>query len=215
MQASTPSVGPMHCPRPRVSDRPAACNTEVTVALNFGGKTWSISPEDMNLGTPPDAPQGQCLGGIFDLGQGTSIQGGGGNPSWVVGDTFLKNVYSVFRADPPAVGFASLAGNVQASASGSPVSVGVSATGSGTPTGTGSPVGTTSLGAPAGTASDPFKNGTPTFAFSGATGASSQTATVGSGSSSGSGSTSGAMAAVPGVLAASVFALAGALAIVF
>ncbi|KAJ7128505.1 hypothetical protein C8R44DRAFT_873222 [Mycena epipterygia] len=27
---------------------------------------------------------------------------------WIVGDTFLKNVYSVFRYKPPSVGFASL-----------------------------------------------------------------------------------------------------------
>ena len=77
----------------------------------------------MNLGTVSD---GMCLGGIFDLGLGSSIGSGGGNPSWVVGDTFLvsrrvtfvlhgtdcaaqqKNVYSVFRANPPSVGFAQL-----------------------------------------------------------------------------------------------------------
>lgn len=29
--------------------------------------------------------------------------------SWIVGDTYLKNFYSVFRYDPPAVGFAPLA----------------------------------------------------------------------------------------------------------
>ena len=35
-------------------------------------------------------------------------QGQDGIPSWIIGDTFLKNVYSVFRfSDPPAVGFAS------------------------------------------------------------------------------------------------------------
>jgi cathepsin D len=43
----------------------------------------------MNIGATTDDPS-KCLGAIFDLGQGTSIQGGGGNPSWVVGDTFLK-----------------------------------------------------------------------------------------------------------------------------
>ena len=40
----------------------------------------------MNLGT---VGQGLCLGGIFDLGLGSNIGSGGGNPSWVVGDTFL------------------------------------------------------------------------------------------------------------------------------
>lgn len=40
----------------------------------------------MNLGTVGD---NLCLGGIFDLGLGSDISSGGGNPSWVVGDTFL------------------------------------------------------------------------------------------------------------------------------
>jgi cathepsin D len=40
----------------------------------------------MNLGS---IGGGQCLGGIFDLGLGSQIGSGGGNPSWVVGDTFL------------------------------------------------------------------------------------------------------------------------------
>ena len=40
----------------------------------------------MNLGRV--AP-GLCLGGIFDLSLGSNIGSGGGNPTWVVGDTFL------------------------------------------------------------------------------------------------------------------------------
>lgn len=54
--------------------------------MAFGGKSWSISTDDMNLGTVGD---GLCLGGIFDLGLGSNIGSGSGNPSWVVGDTFL------------------------------------------------------------------------------------------------------------------------------
>ena len=49
-----------------------------------------------------------CAGGIFDLTAGSNIGAGGGNPSWVVGATFLKNVYSVFRYQPAGVGFAEL-----------------------------------------------------------------------------------------------------------
>jgi cathepsin D len=83
------------------------CTTQVTVTLSFGGKAWSINPEDMNFGQ--ESPGSSlCLGAIFDLSQGTSIQSGSGNPNWVVGDTFLKNVYSVYRASPPSVGFAQL-----------------------------------------------------------------------------------------------------------
>lgn len=91
--------------------------------MAFGGQSWPISSADMNLGSV----QGQqCLGGIFDLNLGSNVGSGGGNPNWVVGDTFLvsdavhlfiynwisilfqKNVYSVFRANPAAVGFAQL-----------------------------------------------------------------------------------------------------------
>ncbi|CDO69168.1 hypothetical protein BN946_scf185042.g70 [Trametes cinnabarina] len=81
------------------------CSTNVQVALAFGGKSWPISSADMNLGR---ISSNMCVGGIFDLTLGSDVSGGGGNPTWVVGDTFLKNVYTVFRANPAAVGFAQL-----------------------------------------------------------------------------------------------------------
>jgi len=83
------------------------CENEVNVSLSFGGKFWPISSIDMNTG--PETPgSSNCAGAIFDLSLGTNIESGTGNPNWVVGDTFLKNVYSVFRASPAAVGFAQL-----------------------------------------------------------------------------------------------------------
>ena len=74
-----------------------ACSTSVSVSLSFGGQAWPISTEDMNLGT---VGGDLCLGGIFDLGLGSNIGSGGGNPSWVVGDTFLvryRSQISVLR----------------------------------------------------------------------------------------------------------------------
>ncbi|KAH9484944.1 Pepsin A [Psilocybe cubensis] len=96
------------------------CTTDVAVTVSFGGKAWPISSQDMNTG--PDQPgSSTCLGAIFDLTMGTNIPASSGNPSWVFGDTFLKNVYTVFRASsPPAVGFAqlsSLAGGTGATTS--------------------------------------------------------------------------------------------------
>ncbi|KAI5124252.1 hypothetical protein M0805_005101 [Coniferiporia weirii] len=76
------------------------CSTEVTVSMAFGGSSWSISPEDFQL---TQLSESECLGAFFDLDVG-----GSSTPSWIVGDTFLKNVYSVFRYDPPSVGFANL-----------------------------------------------------------------------------------------------------------
>jgi len=81
------------------------CNSQLSVAISFGGPSWPISLADLNLGT---VGNGKCLGAIFDITQGSSIPPGGANPAWIIGDTFLKNVYSVFRANPPAVGFAQL-----------------------------------------------------------------------------------------------------------
>ncbi|KAF8961369.1 aspartic peptidase domain-containing protein [Flammula alnicola] len=105
------------------------CSTQVVVTLSFGGKAWPISAADMNTGPEPN-DNTKCIGAIFDLSQGTNIEPGSGNPSWVVGDTFLKNVYSVFRATPPSVGFAQLssaAGGSGAGPSAPPASTGASA----------------------------------------------------------------------------------------
>jgi hypothetical protein len=56
---------------------------------------------------------------------------------WIIGDTLLKNVYSVFRANPASVGFATLAAGAQSAVTQNGVptatigSAGVSVTGSG------------------------------------------------------------------------------------
>ncbi len=78
-----------------------ACTTQVSVSISFGGKSWPIDPTDMNLGT---VGSNLCLGGIFDLNLGSSVTAGGGNPSWVVGDTFLVSLRIHFLchlASPP------------------------------------------------------------------------------------------------------------------
>jgi len=99
------------------------CSTQVSVSLSFGGKSWAINPQDMNIGQESRGST-MCLGAIFDLSMGTNIESGSGNPNWVIGDTFLKNVYSVFRASPPSVGFAQLSS--LAGGSGAPSTTGSS-----------------------------------------------------------------------------------------
>lgn len=80
------------------------CSTQVTVQLGFGGgKAWSVSPADFEL-MQLDRFGVNCAGAFFEISLGPSSQ----NPKWIVGDTFLKNVYSVYRFDPPSVGFAAL-----------------------------------------------------------------------------------------------------------
>jgi len=58
--------------------------------MSFGGPSWPISINDLNLGT---IGGGQCLGAIFDVTQGTDISSQG-TPAWIVGDTFLVRFFS-------------------------------------------------------------------------------------------------------------------------
>ncbi|KAG8994193.1 hypothetical protein FRB90_000513, partial [Tulasnella sp. 427] len=78
------------------------CETEVNIALTFGNKSWPMNPADFAY----SSQDGMCLGAIFavELGSPGSLA-----PEWIIGDAFLKNVYSVFRYYPPSVGFAQLA----------------------------------------------------------------------------------------------------------
>jgi hypothetical protein len=100
-----------------------ACSTTVNVELSFGGSTWSISPEDFAF-TTLSSGSTECVGAFFETTTGS------GAPTWIIGDAFLvrnsdksrpgsvvlirtpvflqKNVYSVFRYNPPSVGFAAL-----------------------------------------------------------------------------------------------------------
>ncbi|GAA5919555.1 hypothetical protein JCM1841_001008 [Sporobolomyces salmonicolor] len=82
------------------------CDLNVSVALTFGDIAYNMSSADFNLGPfgiDPTTNVSTCLGAFFDLSFGTSSK-----ISWVIGAAFLKNVYSVFRASPPSVGFALL-----------------------------------------------------------------------------------------------------------
>ncbi|BEI85795.1 hypothetical protein CcaverHIS002_0600820 [Cutaneotrichosporon cavernicola] len=94
--------------------------------LNFGGETYLFDDDDLchlrgskawfaanGVDLPEDGDW--CLGGV--TGQGSLSNSGNvdtGDPAmldfdfWIVGITFMKNVYTAFRAEPPAVGFAQL-----------------------------------------------------------------------------------------------------------
>ncbi|RPD62661.1 protease [Lentinus tigrinus ALCF2SS1-7] len=77
------------------------CDATSQVALSWGGKTWSISADNFNLGQVEEGSS-DCVGAIVgsDLGFGDNV--------WLVGDTFMKNVYTVFSVDQNSVGFAQL-----------------------------------------------------------------------------------------------------------
>ncbi|PIL33907.1 transporter [Ganoderma sinense ZZ0214-1] len=78
------------------------CSSPPQVSFNWGGQDWAISAEAMSLGETQQG-SGTCVGAISggDLGLGDNV--------WLLGDTFMKNVYTVFSVDDNGVGFASLA----------------------------------------------------------------------------------------------------------
>lgn len=63
------------------------CTTNASLALTFGGSSFSIDPRDLAM-IPVDAnnPTGDCASGIQPGQFGTATQ-------WLVGDVFLKNAY--------------------------------------------------------------------------------------------------------------------------
>ncbi|KAF9067496.1 aspartic peptidase domain-containing protein [Rhodocollybia butyracea] len=138
------------------------CSTTINATLTFNGTTWPIDPTDMNVG-PVQTGSTSCLGGIFDLTLGSDIPVGTGNPSWVVGDVFLKNVYTVFRGTPsssgtsngtPAIGFAQLSsaaggsGTVSSSGSSSALTTTSAATSTPSSSGATSPLSSSPLRCP-------------------------------------------------------------------
>lgn len=83
----------------------------VRIALTFAnnGTPYPIHPPNLNLGTAT-GNSNQCVFGIVGL----DFQSQSG-PLAIVGDVFLKSVYSVFTYDPlPAVGFARLSAAILA-----------------------------------------------------------------------------------------------------
>lgn len=83
------------------------CSSSVDATLTFGSQQYTIPNSDFVAGTL-DQSGTQCLGAIFGLGSSaqTDLQ-------WIIGDAFLKNVYSIFTINGnngnAGVGFASLA----------------------------------------------------------------------------------------------------------
>ncbi|RDX53186.1 protease [Lentinus brumalis] len=77
------------------------CRNPPQVAFNWGGKSWTISAENFNFGETEQG-SGECVGTLAgqDLGLGDN--------TWLLGDSFMKNVYSVFSFSKNAVGFAAL-----------------------------------------------------------------------------------------------------------
>ncbi|KAJ7135850.1 acid protease [Mycena epipterygia] len=78
------------------------CDSPPEISFNWGGQDWTVSADNLNLGTTEDGSS-DCVSSLAeqDLGLGTDV--------WLLGDAFMKNVYTVFDFDQEAVGFAELA----------------------------------------------------------------------------------------------------------
>ncbi|KAG1819767.1 aspartic peptidase domain-containing protein [Suillus subaureus] len=81
------------------------CNAMPNVTITLGGKSFPLSAETLNMG-PTDSSGKMCFGGIvgYDLGDITS-----GQLQWILGDVFMRNVYTAFDVGQCRIGFAELA----------------------------------------------------------------------------------------------------------
>lgn len=110
------------------------CDTNLNVSMQYGGLSYQISTADMNLGRFSSASD-MCTGAFFQMDMSSQ------SPiSWIVGASFLKNVYSVFRYEPTAIGFAALSGQSDSVSNGTntPTTGGGSISGSGSGSGSSS-----------------------------------------------------------------------------
>ncbi|KAG8874337.1 hypothetical protein FRB97_005979 [Tulasnella sp. 331] len=73
-----------------------------TISIGFGSKQYAIDVADFGLGqASPGSPD--CVGGIVGRSVGSGLA--------ILGDEFMKNVYSVFDYGSMQVGFAALTSN--------------------------------------------------------------------------------------------------------
>jgi cathepsin D len=76
------------------------CNSPPSVSLAFGGRKFAISPDTFSLGQV-SAGSSQCVGGVVGEDVGADF--------WIVGDVFMRNVYTKFDMGKSKVAFAELA----------------------------------------------------------------------------------------------------------
>lgn len=75
------------------------CASATTVSFIFGGKAFTIRSDLFNLSRLDEDMEGQCVGAVVGSDQASF---------WIVGDTFLQNVYTSFDLGRKRVGFADL-----------------------------------------------------------------------------------------------------------
>ncbi|KAH7904283.1 aspartic peptidase domain-containing protein [Hygrophoropsis aurantiaca] len=76
------------------------CNKVPNVSITYGGKEWPIPVQSFNLG-PVSSGSNACVSSVI-------IGNAAPHSYWIVGDVFLKNVYTAFDVGNNRVGFAEL-----------------------------------------------------------------------------------------------------------
>ncbi|WFD45163.1 cathepsin D [Malassezia psittaci] len=79
------------------------CTQTFTLTLTFGGKDFKLDNDNLNLGRVSETSE-MCVSSLFVASDSESSS----MPSWILGDTFLRTVFSAYSWNPQRVGFASL-----------------------------------------------------------------------------------------------------------